>query len=354
LKIRRNILLASMICFLQGQAQDPQFSQYYSAPLYLNPAFAGATPCSRLIANYRNQWSIFPGSFNTFAVSFDHNFDKQNSGLGFIATTDVAGSAGLRSTELSAIYSYVLKVNKYWSIRAGLQPTFVNRSLDFYRLTFSDQFTNDGPTNNPSTDYSGYQSTINYFDVSSGILAYNKSFWFGVSGNHLNMPNQSFSTNSGVSRLPIKLSFHGGYKILFPVRNRKPKPTDPERSLTPTFMYKHQGPFNQLDIGMYFNYQPFVLGIWYRGVPFLRNAVGYNNYDALFIQVGYQVGNLAFSYSYDYTISGLAGLTGGSHEIAVTYLFCHGKYPVKRKPPLKHQRNPCPQLYEQFFDELPH
>lgn len=321
----------------------------------MNPAFAGATPCSRLIANYRNQWSVFPGSFNTFAVSYDHNFDRANSGLGFIATTDIAGRAGLRSTEISAIYAYVLKVNSKWSIRAGLQPTFVNRSLDFYKLTFSDQYSDDGFTNNPSVDYSAYQNTINYFDISSGLLAYNKSFWIGVSANHLNMPNQSFTVGaSGVSRLPIKFSFHGGYKFVFKNQYRKPKPTDPERSLTPTFMYKHQGPFNQLDIGLYLNYQPITIGLWYRGVPFLRNAVGYNNYDAIFAQIGYQVGNLAFFYSYDYTISGLAGLTGGSHEVAVIYLFCDNNYPKKKKPPLKHQRNPCPQLYEQFFDELPH
>jgi hypothetical protein len=119
-------------------------------------------------------------------------------------------------------------------------------------------------------------------------------------------------------------------------------------------MYKHQGPFNQLDIGVYMNYQPFLFGVWYRGIPLLRNAVGYNNYDAIFAQIGYQIGGIAISYSYDYTISGLAGLTGGSHEVAVIYLFCDQNYPKKKKPPMKHRRLPCPQFYEQFFDELPH
>ncbi len=36
-------------------SQDPQFSQYHSAPLYLNPVFAGTTQTHRFIANYRNQ-----------------------------------------------------------------------------------------------------------------------------------------------------------------------------------------------------------------------------------------------------------------------------------------------------------
>jgi len=36
-------------------AQDAQFSQFYAAPLYLNPAFAGSTSQALVGANYRNQ-----------------------------------------------------------------------------------------------------------------------------------------------------------------------------------------------------------------------------------------------------------------------------------------------------------
>ena len=44
--------------FLTGEsfAQDPEFSQFYANPLYLNPALAGVTICARANANYRNQW----------------------------------------------------------------------------------------------------------------------------------------------------------------------------------------------------------------------------------------------------------------------------------------------------------
>ncbi|MFT5922039.1 MAG: hypothetical protein ACI8TS_001371, partial [Flavobacteriales bacterium] len=40
----------------EAKAQDPEFTQFYANPLYLNPAFAGTARCPRLVMNYRNQW----------------------------------------------------------------------------------------------------------------------------------------------------------------------------------------------------------------------------------------------------------------------------------------------------------
>ena len=65
-----------------SRAQDPHFSQFYAAQLYLNPAFAGSSAGSRLMANYRHQWAGIPGAFVTYAFSYDHNFSRLNSGLG--------------------------------------------------------------------------------------------------------------------------------------------------------------------------------------------------------------------------------------------------------------------------------
>ncbi|EMR01654.1 type IX secretion system membrane protein PorP/SprF [Cesiribacter andamanensis] len=37
-------------------AQDPQFSQYYANPLYLNPALTGNGSAGRVGVNFRQQW----------------------------------------------------------------------------------------------------------------------------------------------------------------------------------------------------------------------------------------------------------------------------------------------------------
>src|ERR1044071_7690959 len=78
-------------------AQDPAFSQYYSAPLFLNPAFAGSTPSYRFISNYRNQWPGVGAGFKTAAFSFDMMLPELKSGVGLLFTSDQAGTASLKS-----------------------------------------------------------------------------------------------------------------------------------------------------------------------------------------------------------------------------------------------------------------
>ncbi|HEY8402030.1 MAG TPA: PorP/SprF family type IX secretion system membrane protein, partial [Cytophagaceae bacterium] len=103
------ILLIVIMSVYKALGQDPQFTQFYAAPLYLNPAFAGATNESRIIFNNRHQWTSLPKAFVTYAASFDHNFVKYNSGVGLIAMVDRAGTGGLTSANIGAIYSY--KIN---------------------------------------------------------------------------------------------------------------------------------------------------------------------------------------------------------------------------------------------------
>ncbi len=96
----KSIWVVFCICVssFAASAQDPQFSQYYQAPLYLNPGFTGITPQQRLVVNNRIQWPNLPQAFNTFMASYDIWVDELRSGFGVIASTDKMGSAGRRKT----------------------------------------------------------------------------------------------------------------------------------------------------------------------------------------------------------------------------------------------------------------
>jgi type IX secretion system PorP/SprF family membrane protein len=142
----------------------------------------------------------------------------------------------------------------------------------------------------------------------------------------------------GQSRLPVKASLFGGYTFSFtPEWRKKHVNPDEEKSITPTFMYKMQGKSDQLDVGIYGQYNQLVVGFWYRGIPVKLYPGEKTNHDALIFLVGLIHNGFHVGYSYDYTLSKLTnGSTGGSHELTLSYGF-------KTKPKKQIQKRPrCP------------
>ena len=296
-------------------AQDPEFSQYYAAPLYLNPAFTGTTNDHRFIANYRNQWPNIAKGYVTTALSYDYNMYHANSGVGILITNDQAGTAGMKSSQFNFLYSYRVVVANKWVIASGLSFGYAFRSVDYNKLIFGDQLQFDSKAQVPSDDPALFNLGMSsYFDFNSGILAYNKTFWIGFSASHLNQPNRSLLNQEAI--LPIKTSIHGGIRIPL---SRSPLKHNQEAILSPSFVYKHQGRFDQLDIGAYFLYEPIVVGLWYRGIPIQQEVKDYLSQDAVVIILGFQLPKMEVMYSYDFTVSKLGSISGGTHEIAIKY-----------------------------------
>lgn len=317
-------------------AQDMQYSQFYAAPLYLNPALAGANSCSRFSTNYRQQWPGVPGKFSSFILSYDHQLPKKNSSFGLLITKDQAGSGKLGSTSGSLIYAYQLNITRKWTLNAGFQGTFTNRSINFYDLYFVDQLL----TGSAATVEIPVTQKVNYFDVSSGLVLYSKRFWAGFAAHHLNSPNQGIVTEK--SQLPIKLSLHAGYQLPAGTSSEAKRNID-KVSVTPAINYKHQGKFDQLDAGIYYTYQPVVLGLWYRGLPIKKYDKTAPNNDALVLLVGMSYNRFTFGYSYDVTISKLlVSSSRGAHEISLSYQFCDLKSLKSKRRVSKFV--PCPKF----------
>ncbi|MDG2152777.1 MAG: type IX secretion system membrane protein PorP/SprF, partial [Crocinitomicaceae bacterium] len=53
------------------RSQDPTFTQFFSNPIYLNPALAGSSGCPRVSMNYRNEWPQLTGNYVTYSAAFD-------------------------------------------------------------------------------------------------------------------------------------------------------------------------------------------------------------------------------------------------------------------------------------------
>lgn len=283
-------------------AQDPEFTQFYANPLYLNPAFAGSAHCPRAALNYRNQWSGISGNFITSSASYDQHVDALAGGVGLLAWYDIAGEGVLTTTNVSGIYSYQISVNKKFSLKLGVQATWAQKKIDWSTLTFGDQIhaqrgfiynTGEIQTDAPAS----------YADFSAGVLGFSEKYFFGFAVNHLTEPNESLV--SANSPLPRKYTFHAGGII--PITGNDEGP-----SLSPNILVQSQQSFLQMNIGVYFTQNPIILGAWYR--------LTRENGDAFIALAGFQTGIFKFGYSYDYTVSQL-GRTGGSHEVSLGIQF---------------------------------
>ena len=330
------------------KAQDPQFSQFYAAPLYINPGFTGASGYTRFGINYRNQWPNLEASFNTFSFYADHYLPNANSGIGMIITSDKEGIAGLNSTNIGLSYAYQLKITDNLIFSPGVQFNYFMRSANWADLVFADQInpiTGEifGPTGDPVIiNTTGDQ--VNFLDISVGGVFYTRTLFLGVALQHITEPNQSF-IDDGESILPQRLTVHGGLKIKIgegPLRKDLTY-SRAERSITPVFQYKKQGQFSQVDLGAYIHLEPVNFGLQYRGIPFssfeATDGTTFPNNEALVFILGVTTNSFNIGYSYDYTLSELSPSSGGAHEFSMTYFLNFNK---PQRVPRNRWRIPCP------------
>ena len=319
-------------------AQDPQFSQYYAAPMYLNPGLVGINQQGSFGINYRNQWPSIDANFETYSFYIDNHFEDQYSSIGLIFTTDKEGIVGLESNTIGLQYAYQLELTRTWTFRPGVEVAYFTRDLNFDKLTFGDQFDQNGLVNPVSAETLNTGLKAKFFDISFGGVFYTLDIWIGGAMHHVTEPNQSLT--NGEAKLPRRKSIHGGYRIALNSWSGGGATTtsSPERSVTPSFNYRSQGDFDQLDLGAFVTLEPLLLGAWYRGIP-IRKVDGVKNSESIIFMLGIQQARTTIGYSFDYTISDLGIGTGGAHEISFTYTFSL----ADPKKPAKHIRDHrCP------------
>jgi len=302
-------------------SQDMQFTQYFSAPMYLNPAFTGANVCSRVSSNLRTQWPAVGYGYSSQILAMDHYFINYNFGGGLMFTNDVAGTGRLKTTTFSGLFAYNATINRKLAFRLGLEGGMRQRSVHFSSLTFGDQLS----TGSTATRETPTQNVTN-MDISTGLLVYSSQHWGGIALHHLNKPNESLLGDEAVR--PLKFSFHGGTRFIL---EKKTQELEASRTISLTFNYRSQMKYDQLDLGAYFSRGALHAGIWYRGIPLFKSyKKGYPNNDAICFILGVEKNRFKMGYSYDVTISWLRGNTSGAHELSLAYEMCKQKKKKKK------------------------
>lgn len=312
-RLTKTLLLGFLLLAGAANAQDIGFSQFYSNPLYLNPAFAGSKVAPRFSLTYRCQWPSLVSAFSTVSASYDQYIPKLHGGIGAIILTDRQGDHGMLSTSmLGVMYSFRFQVGKEVFINAALEASVANYSLNWdpNTMRFGDQI-------DPSNGFVNYTSaqmpdqTSRWMaDFSAGVLAYGKAWYAGAALAHFTQPNQAFY---GEDLLPMKVSVNAGGLInLAEERRRTSSLGLGTPVLSPNFIYQYQGRFHYFNYGLYLDWMPFLVGVWYRN--------GLENSDALIFMLGVQQDYFKVGYSYDITVSELANNTAGAHEVTLGVL----------------------------------
>src|SRR5204863_7492737 len=148
------LLILLLIIIGSANAQDPNFSQFFSSPLNVNPALTAKINSDwRAISNFRDQW-IGPASpYATGTISFDRKIlqhkipnvheEKNTLGVGGMLMYDYAMDGIVKSVYASANISYdvvLAKANAVHRLCAGFGATYGRRPVDFSLLTWEEQW----------------------------------------------------------------------------------------------------------------------------------------------------------------------------------------------------------------------
>ena len=311
-------------------AQSYHFSQFYSTPLLVNPAFTGFTGGNyRVATNYRSQWSGGGSPYTTSSLSFDVSplrgkLDEGNKlgvGLSIMNDKSFEGAVQANSLALSAAYNLSLDADQVHSVGVGLQGVYNERIIDFSKLSFENQLTGSGFDLSLPIGETLEAGKRSYLDVNAGVL-YNvslsdRTFFVGLGVYNILQRNAEYQPQS--FRMPVRYNLLGGGDldlghsgILYFSANAQ-----------------YQRNANEITIGTAYGKQigtgkkqVVMAGIWHR------------INDALIPYLGYELNGFKAGFSYDYTISSIKTASQVRNGFELSLLFTQeDKSELKRLVP---------------------
>lgn len=331
-----NKLFATFFLFFvllsASTAQDQHFSQFYAAPLSLNPALTGAMEGSYRVGTvYRDQWrKVMEQPVRTFSFFADLRFDKKGKkftndafGLGIMFFNDKAGIVDFSTTQIAVSLAYhkALDLNKRQYLTLGMQGGLNQRNMNYGNLQFHDQFDGSSgywlqtaeilPANNFS--FPDYSIGLNY----KARIGDENYVFLGGAMHHLFQPQVTFFGADSLpgSKLYTRYSAQAAANI--------PLSRDNRVQISPRLLVATQGPHLQVNAGASMRFAmgqygstALNIGAWARQV---RNDNG-TGFDAVTALVGIELNSMIMGFSYDLNPGALkANLRQSAFELSITY-----------------------------------
>lgn len=310
------------------RAQQPVFSQFYSAGMYLNPSLAGLEKDITIGLNYRSQWASVDIPFSTFQVSYIHPLIKPRGrpkhvgGIGASVLNDVTGASNeFRQTGFMFTGAYNFHLNSIGTniIAVGLQGGVFQKQIDPSAFQWSSQYDNllgyDSSTPPPNFLETGQQffPVLNagftwivrfkerYFRKESG-------FYQGFSVSALNRPNTAVF-DPGSENAAVTFRLHGGFDFYL----------TKQFSVSPHYLLQREGEFYQANVGGYVKYY---LGDRLDVSPTIVMMGGWYRFgDAAILSGGMEIHDWRMIFSYDRNTGSMSRYFGPapSYELSLQF-----------------------------------
>jgi len=323
-----------LLTSFKAMAQDPVFSQFYNAPLYLNPALIGDEDAMLFNLNYRSQWNSLHFPYTSAQTSFIYPFYStihkdpvdHIGGMGLSVFTDVAGTNQNFKTiggNLSFAYNLNLSSVDINRITFGLQLGMINNRIDPDGLQWGQQYDpNIGHNPNEQPVEIGQFESSTVIDITPGVfwrffnsnpLALINSAYSGLAVAHLNHPDVAVISDQE-DKLPLLYKYHGG--MVFAVTERA--------NISANILSVFQDRENQTNFGAFFSYL-LQQGV---GEGFLNNAIvrigGWHRFnDSFILSTEFVTNKLMLGFSYDWNATSLNRFESGigAYELSMGLRF---------------------------------
>ena len=326
--MKRLLFLFLTLSFL-GQAQDFHYSQLDQSLTLINPATTSTfSGFERITLQHRNQWLGAGTQFMTsmgmaeFSIGKIARQKSAYAGIGVYFVNDVGGDSKFSIKSGGVTASGVLPIAKNHTISAGIHAAFTNRSADFSRVSFMNQWNGSEFDNSIDPGESNGISSFSHLDAGVGIAyGFNKenentlssnemSFQGGVSVQHLNKPKLRY--NSLVDdRLFMKFCFHANARYGL----------SSESNLEVSAAQFIQGKHLETMVGLFYRLktknasrvtsilsnQYFVIGTYFRSVGTVIPTIYFD------------LGAFSLGLSYDYEFGQLSSMYKQSVEVSLKF-----------------------------------
>jgi len=310
------MLLILQVAVVRAHSQDIHFSQFFSTPLYRNPAMAGLVNGDiRVQAVYRSQWNSVANAYKTGSLNAEYKLPVVGDDyltLGMQIFYDHAGTTNLRTTHFLPALNYhkSLSTDRNMYLSLGFMGGLVQRSVDRSKMS---------TTNSYETGYDGETGLIpqyQYLDGSAGISFNSQvgqrednNLIVGIAYHHFNRPRNSFFANNNIVIQP-KWVYSADLRVS----------VNDQSFITIHNDHVRQGSYKETISGMLYGLK---IGPYSEEPDYVLQAGAFLRWDDAVIptlQLDYRPFSL--SMSYDVNISRLAQTTRGrgGYELSLKYV----------------------------------